>query len=152
MFVGDRENAVGFLVRKLGNELRKSKERSEKADGMQNVTMMQRWILGYLAQSRDHDVYQRELETQLNIGKSTLTEVLHLMEKNDLVRRESSQDDGRCKRIVMTERARKIDSAISANIRETEKRLRQDIPEEDMKAFLRTIKKMIENITKEDRI
>lgn len=152
MFVDDRENAVGFLVRKLGNELRKSKERSEQENDIRNLTMMQRWILGYLAHSQDHAVYQRELESALNIGKSTLTEVLHLMEKNDLVRREASRDDGRCKRIVLTERARQIDSTISENIRETEKKLRQDIPPEDMEVFLRTIKKMIENITEKDQI
>ncbi|MDD6572975.1 MAG: MarR family winged helix-turn-helix transcriptional regulator [Thermoflexaceae bacterium] len=143
----NRENAVGFLVRELGNELRKKRERCKYSDDMGNITMMQSWVIGYLAHNTDHDVFQRELETELNIGKSTLTELLHLMEKNDLVCRMSSNNDGRCKRIVLTDRARQIDSIISKDIVETERKLKEGIPEEDIEVFLRTIKKMIFNIS-----
>lgn len=142
----NRENAVGFLVRELGNELRKNREKNDATVVPGNLTMMQRWIIGYLAHNTDHDVYQRELEAELNIGKSTLTEVLHLMEKNDLVCRVASPDDGRCKKIVLTEKSRQIDSIISRNIMETERRLREGIPEADVEIFLKTIKKMIANL------
>lgn len=143
----NRENAAGFLVRELGNALRKTRERDDNAGDIPKLTMMQRWIMGYLAHNTDHDVYQRELETELNIGKSTLSEVLHLMEKNDLVKRVAAEKDGRCKKIVMTDKARKIDSIISKNIVETERKLREGIPDADYEVFIRTIKKMISNIT-----
>lgn len=143
----NRENAAGFLVRELGNALRKTRERDDNAGDIPKLTMMQRWIMGYLAHNTDHDVYQRELETELNIGKSTLSEVLHLMEKNDLVKRVADEKDGRCKKIVMTDKARQIDSIISKNIVETERKLREGIPDADYEVFLRTIKKMISNIT-----
>lgn len=143
----NRENAAGFLVRELGNALRKTRERDDNAGDIPKLTMMQRWIMGYLAHNTDHDVYQRELESELNIGKSTLSEVLHLMEKNDLVKRVADEKDGRCKKIVMTDKARQIDSIISKNIVETERKLREGIPDADYEVFIRTIKKMISNIT-----
>jgi len=146
---GDMENTVGFLIRKLGNEMRKRKERTETCAG-ESPTMMQCWVLGYLTRHTDRDVYQRELETNLNIGKSTLTEVLHLMEKNDLVRRESVPEDKRLRKIVLTEKSRQINEAISRDIVETEKKLREGIPDEDMEVFIRTIKKMICNITDDE--
>jgi DNA-binding MarR family transcriptional regulator len=144
----DRENSVGFLVRKLGNELRKRRERLETASG-EPLTMMQSWVLGYLIHNEDHDVYQRELESNLNIGKSTLTEVLHLMEKNRLVKRERVESDRRLRRIALTEKSRQINELIASDIKETERRLKDGIPDEDMEVFIRTINKMIDNIKDE---
>lgn len=149
MSEGDRENEVGFLIRKLGNEMRRRKERTEICAG-EAPTMMQCWVLGYLTHHPDRDIYQRELEANLNIGKSTLTEVLHLMEKNDLVRRESVPEDKRLKRIVLTDKSRQINEEISRNIVETEKKLREGISDEDMEIFIRTIRKMISNITDDE--
>ncbi len=146
----DQEQKIGFLVRKLGNALRKTRELQNCEGEMGGLTMMQGWILGYLVKHSDHEIYQRELESRLNIGKSTLTEVLHLMERNGLVRREPAPSDGRLKRIVLTEKSRRIDSMISRNIQETEERLKQGIPEEDIQVFLRTIQKMIENISDDE--
>lgn len=147
----DMDNAVGFLIRKLGNEMRKRKERAEICAG-EAPTMMQCWVLGYLTRHADRDVYQRELEANLNIGKSTLTEVLHLMEKNDLVRRVAVQEDKRLKKIVLTEKSRQINEAISRDIVETEKKLREGISDEDIEIFIRTIKKMISNITYDESV
>lgn len=145
----EQEFAVGFWVRNLSNALKKKKEEEDRACGLDGITMVQKWVLGYLMQHKDHDIYQRELECRLNIGKSTLTEVLHLMERNDLVRREPVPEDGRCKRIVLTEKSEQIANRISENIGQTEQRLRKDIPPEDMEICLRTLKKMTENITEE---
>lgn len=145
MYGEDMNNDVGFLIRKLGNELKKRKEGVEICAGG-SPTMMQSWVLGYLTHHGDHDVYQKDLEAKLNIGKSTLTEVLHLMEKSDLVRRESVPEDKRLKKIVLTEKSKKINEAIARDIAETERKLREGIPDEDMEVFFRTIRKMISNI------
>ena len=146
-----RERQAGFLVRKLSNEIKKAgQHNNSKCNG--RLTMMQGWIIGYLANNKDHDIYQTELETQLNIGKSTLTELLQLMEKNDLVKRVMSENDGRCKKIVLTEKSRQIDLQISQDIAKREELMRRGISDEDYEVFIRTIKKMIDNVSslKED--
>ncbi|MGN0159780.1 MAG: MarR family winged helix-turn-helix transcriptional regulator [Lachnospiraceae bacterium] len=148
----NRENHAGFLVRELCNAIKKrsaaqDNNSTNEQDHVNKLTMMQRWILGYIVHHPDHDIFQHELERELNIGKSTLTEVLHLMEKNDLVKRVPSEKDGRCKKIIMTEKSRKIDKQITDNIKKMEKKMREGISEEDYEVFLRTIKKMISNIT-----
>lgn len=143
----NRENHVGFLIRKLGNAIRKRREQDDSHLEGESLTMMQRWVLGYLVHHADHDIYQKELEDNLNIGKSTLSEILHTMEKDGLVERVSS---GRCKKIVMTEKSAQIDKMITKQIEETEKKLRQGISEEDVEQFICTIKKMIENMKEEN--
>lgn len=145
----NKENAVGFYIRELGNALKKHREADECNSEVKNITMMQRWVIWYLTCNSDHDVYQRELETGLNIGKSTLTEVLNLMEKNDLVQRVASQKDARCKKIMLTEKSIRINSEISRNIKNTEEKLIKDIPQEELDMFLKNIKKMIANISED---
>ena len=146
----NRENNAGFLVRELSNAMKKkTREYDDDHCGRRKLTMMQGWIIGYIANHTDHDIYQRELETELNIGKSTLTEVLHLMEKNDLVKRVADENDGRCKKIVMTEKSKKIDSQIMMNIQNLEDKMREGISEEEYQTFIRIIKKMIYNISTE---
>lgn len=145
----NRENAIGFHIRELNNALRKSREQCNQNSEIKDITMMHQWIIGYLASNTDHDVHQRELETELNIGKSTLTEVLNIMEKNDLVIRISSEKDARCKKIVLTEKSIRIDSEISQKIKATEEKLRKGITEEEIELFLKNIKKMIANISED---
>lgn len=142
-----RENQIGFYIRELGNALKKRRESDSSCiEGQLHLTMMQRWVLGYLTHHTDHDIYQKELEDNLNIGKSTLSEILHTMEKDGLVERVSS---GRCKKIVMTEKSRQIDKIIMQQIEQTEEKLREGLSEEETETFIRIIKKMIENVKEE---
>lgn len=143
----EKEKQIGFMIRQLGNAMRKRREQYDSHSQCAGLTMMQRWVLGYLAHHTDHDIYQKELEDNLNIGKSTLSEILHTMEKDGLVERVPS---GRCKRIVMTEKSKQIDKVIMEQIEETEAKLREGIPESDVEQFICTIKKMIENIKEEN--
>lgn len=145
----NKENAVGFYIRELGNALKKHREADECNSELKNITMMQRWVIWYLTCNTDHDVYQRELEAELNIGKSTLTELLNLMEKNNLVVRLASKKDARCKKIELTEKSIRINSEISRNIKNTEEKLKKDIPQDELDMFLRNIKKMIANISED---
>lgn len=128
--------------------MRKKRERDDcHIVGGENLTMMQKWVLGYLVHHTDHDIYQKELEDNLNIGKSTLSEILRTMEKDGLVERVSS---GRCKKIVMTEKSAQIDKIITRQIEETEEKLKKGISEEDVEQFICTIRKMIENMKEEN--
>ena len=144
----ERQQDIGFLVRELANELRRHRECGVQGENGR-LTMMQCWVIGYLAHHKDHDIYQREVEESLKIGKSTLTEVLHLMEKNELVNREPVENDKRLKRIVMTEKSRQIDEAIAVKIRENENKLKEDIPTEDLEVFKKTMRHMIANMKKD---
>ena len=84
----DREKTIGFKIRQLSNVLKRHGDKRHEQFESQNISMMQSWIIRFLAHNRDKDIFQKNLEQELNIGKSTLTEILHVMEKNDLVVRD----------------------------------------------------------------
>ena len=115
------------------------------------LTTMQNRVLHYiLARSLENPVYQKDIEKEFKVSKSTVTEILQLMEKNGFIIRKSSKRDGRMKRILPTEKAITIQKEVMDNIRTVEEKLRAGISEEDYRTCLRVLKKMSENLAKEE--
>lgn len=50
---------------------------------------MNGWVIVYLAHNSDRDVFQRDLEERFNVRRSTVSNILSLMEKKGLIKRES---------------------------------------------------------------
>ena len=72
-------------------------------NGVEDVTAMHGWILRYLYDNREKDIYQRDIEQTFSITRSTVTNILQLMEKKGYIRRESVARDARLKKLVLTE-------------------------------------------------
>lgn len=143
--VPDREERIGFKVRQLSNMIKSHGEQHGLRYDCQNISMMQRWIIGYLSEHEYEDVYQKNLEEHMHIGKSTLTEILHLMEKNGLVIRQTSEKDGRYKKLILTRRAQDIHEEVLHDVAQYEQQLRKGISPEDLQMFFRVLNQIIEN-------
>ena len=114
------------------------------------LTTMQNRILHYiLMKSLGCPVYQKDIEKEFRVSKSTVTEILQLMEKNGFIDRKSSKRDGRMKRIMPTEKAITIQKEVMENIRTVEEKLRAGVNEEDYRTCLKVLKKMSENLAEE---
>ena len=112
---------------------------------------MQNRVLHYiLVRSLENPVYQKDLEKEFKVSKSTVTEILQLMERKGFIERKSSKRDGRMKRILPTEKAITIQREVMENIRTVEEKLRAGVTEEDYKTCLKVLKKMSENLAKEE--
>lgn len=71
-------------------------------------------------------MYQKDIEKEFDIRKSTATEILKLMEKNGFIFRECSKEDGRMKEIIPTEKSLAMQKEIVENIRSIETKLRRE--------------------------
>ena len=109
-------------------------------------TGMHGYLLRYLYENQERDVFQRDIEKAFSISRSSVTVTLQLMEKNGLIRRESVAQDARLKRIVLTQKARDLHRQIEADILAFESNLARGISEEEQEVFLRVAKKMQENL------
>ena len=99
---------IGFDIRTLSILIKRYIDGSATKQYVDNLTGTHGWVIGYLYDNRDHDVYQRDLETQFSIRRSTATGILQLMEKNELILREPVESDARLKKLLLTERSRKL--------------------------------------------
>ena len=68
------------LSRNLSAHVRKS--------GVDEVTMMHGWIIRYLYENREQDIFQKDIEQRFAVGRSTVTNLIQLMEKKGFVKRE----------------------------------------------------------------
>ena len=94
-----------------------------------NLTGTNGWVIGYLLENMDHDVYQRDIENAFSIRKSTVSKIIKLMENKDLIRRESVEYDARLKKIVLTDKAIEIHKMIKEDIVNVNKKFTENLTE-----------------------
>lgn len=120
---------------------------ASEAVGNDGLTTMQKHVLKHiLLETMHREVYQKDIEEEFRIRKSTATGILQLMEKNGFISQESSKKDARLKRIVPTPKAEALRPEILEHIRDTEKRLIQGIDQEDVKICRKVLVQMIQNL------
>ena len=116
------------------------------------LTPMQKHVLKYiLLETLHRDIYQKNLEEEFQIRKSTASGILKLMEKNGFIYRESVKEDARLKRILPTKKAEAIRPAILEHIQETEARMTKGISDEDLLLCKKVLCQMCRNLAENNR-
>lgn len=102
------------------------------------LTSIQTRILGYLrkAQEENRSVFQRDIEEVFRIKRSSVTSVLQTLEKNGMIIRESIPEDARVKKLILTDKARKMQGCTYQKIGEMEEEVRSIFTEEEFRQFL----------------
>ncbi len=72
-----------------------------------DLTGLQGRIIGFIfiCGKKGRDIYQKDLEQEFKIGRSSVTSVLNNLEKNGFILRQSVKNDRRLKKIMLTEKA-----------------------------------------------
>ena len=80
------------------------------------ITGVQSRVMHYILEhGQDGPVFQRDVEAAFNLSRSTTTNILQLMEKNGIIRREGVDYDARLKRLVPTEKAVQMEEQACLN-------------------------------------
>lgn len=136
---------MGKLIHMLSHEMKRNQpiDKVIKAD----LTIMQKHILKFILLETMHkDLYQKDIEEEFQIRKSTVTGYVQLMEKNGYLTRESVKGDARKKRLVPTEKAEGLRQAILEDIKLSEKRMEKGIPEEDVITCKHVLYQVLQNL------
>ena len=113
-----------------------------------DLTILQKSILHFiLFETMQRDLYQKDLEKEFKVRRSTASENLRLLEKKGYLYRECAKEDARLKKIIPTEKAVCLRGQLLKSIEQTEERIRQGIPEEDLKVFFRVLKQISANLS-----
>lgn len=152
MWPGERE----WTGRHIGRELhtldmmigRLVNAYQSKVDEKAGINRMQGWIIGYLYRHSDEDVFQKDLEAEFQMARSTASGILQSMEKKQLIIRESIPRDARLKRLVLTPKGMEFQMEIIDNFARIQKALSADIPEKKLEEFYETADMIRENVVK----
>lgn len=147
----ERSETIGFRVRTLSVAIKRAVEASKLRTDEDRCTGTHGWVIGYLYENRHRDIFQRDIEKQFSVRKSTMTAILQLMEKNGLIERMHDEKDARLKKIVLTPLALDIHEKHEKGIELFEKELRAGIDEEEMKVFFSVADKILKNADRAEK-
>ena len=99
------------------------------------LTPRQCRIMGFIMNNGDKPVYQKDIEAEFNIRRSTATRLLQAMEHKNLIMREPEENDGRLKRIRLTKKAMERSREVLDRISCIERQLVEGITAEEMKVL-----------------
>lgn len=141
-----KRKLIGLELRSLNNLIMRHFENSEVKKRVDSITGTNGWIIGFLADNADKDIYQKDLEEQFSITRSTASKVLILMEKKGLIERHGVPHDARLKKLVLTEKAKEISKLMKEEATKMEEILTKGFTKEELDILYNFIQRMKKNI------
>ena len=142
------EEQIGYQIKELSRLLDKNIwQKSILNAGVDMVTATHGWMIGYLYHHRDREIFQKDMEADFHMAKSSVTAALQSLEKNGYIKRVSVERDARLKKIELTEAGIKFHDNIEISIDSMEERLVVGLSKQqkkDLFAMLSQIKKQLE--------
>lgn len=87
---------MGRLVGILSHQMMRNGNNPSIVMESDELTTLQKHVLKFiLLETLHHDLYQKDIEEEFQVRKSTATGMLQLMEKKGFIYRESAKQDGR---------------------------------------------------------
>lgn len=137
---------LGGLIHKVAHKMKREIDHANQKLGVSGV---QGRIIGYVrCESKNRDVFQKDIEEYFELRGSSVTSTLQNLEKMGFIVRESIPTDQRLKRIVLTKKALDIHNQITKNIEQVEKEAFSSINKEEEQLLSDLLKRILNNIEK----
>lgn len=130
----------------LSAQIRKQIDRSHIKREIDDITGTHGWIICYLADHEDCEIYGRDLEREFGFSRATASKILGLMEKNGMIERSHVPGDDRLKRIVLTERAHEYISRLRALNLDVEHTLIRGFSDSELRTLREYLSRMRSNL------
>ncbi|MGN0152957.1 MAG: MarR family winged helix-turn-helix transcriptional regulator [Lachnospiraceae bacterium] len=137
---------VGYQLKALDHMFRRDMEASIRKNGFEGMSAINAWIIDYLARNEDKAIYQKDIERNFKIGKSSMAGTLKMMEEKEFIVRMSVKGDARLKRVCLTDKGRECARKMEQGRDNMEQKVCKGLTEEELTLFFRVIKKMQDNL------
>ncbi len=134
-----------FKLKDLDKMIVRSLLDQEKLELLPSPTQMQ--IIEYIINS-DEEVLQCDLEKAIKLRRATISGVLKTMEKKNLITRVISSKDARVKKIILSDKTKKMYLESKAKLETLEELITSNISDNEINIFLEVMNKMQENLMK----
>lgn len=147
-----KEESVGYKLRLLHNQIHKRMEyrKTKNEFAIGNLTRMQRLTMGYLYENRNREIYQKDMEAAFAISRATASNMLSVMERKGLIKRESVVHDARLKKLSLTERAEQMHIQVEEDIEKMEELLTKGMNAEEKQRLQGYLNRMLANLSEQD--
>ena len=139
---------VGPAVRSLSHRIGQILNNIPAVRENKDLTGIQVWILNFLFRRRERETFQRDVEAEFHVRRSTATELLKQMERGGLIRRVPVDYDARLKKIELMPYASEIKKQLEEQIRRTDGLLTEGFTEAELDQFFRFVARFECNVAK----
>lgn len=140
-----KDNNLAFKIKSLNNQIRRLFEKSAFSGAPTELTGLQYGVIHFISDNGKKSIYQRDIEAEFNIRRSTASQMLKSLEGLGAVVRETELRDARLKKIRLTEKGKKLADAAKSNVEKIQRRLMRGIDEKELEQFLATLDKIYRN-------
>lgn len=133
-------------LRRVNNLIFRKIGQIARTNGVEAVTPMHGWIMEYLYRNSDTPVFQRDIEREFSITRSTVTNILQLMERKGYIERQSVPRDARLKRLVLTEEGALLHEKTMHSLHQTDEFVSGLLTPEENAELLRLLNKLREGL------
>ena len=139
---------VGYEIKTLENLITRKILMTAKDAGYPALTTVQIRIMRYLFLNKDKEIYQKDIEKNFVVRRSTASGIIDTMEKNGMLERVNTDLDLRSKRIVITEQYAGKMELLEGLINKFQDELLDGVTDSELNTFFSVIDKMKENLEK----
>ena len=138
----------GFLITKIKQLHSRALAQCISDKGIDAFSGEQGKILFVLWQK--DKITQKELATEIGLAKNTITVMLEKMEKNNLIRRITDENDKRKSLVILTEHAKSLKKSFDEISDEMLKKVYKGFSEEEIDKYEEYLHRIIRNLEKKE--
>lgn len=134
---------VGFYIKKLDNHIQRHMHSLYNRREFQECSLTNMRVADFLFDQGERDVFQKDIEQEFFINRATASKMLALMEEKKLLRRTSSAEDARLKKVELTPLGIRLHERYQAIRSEMEEKLTFALTDEETELFKSLCSRMI---------
>lgn len=135
---------------KIVNLFKRHLDKQISSNISKDLTVAQGYVISFLNEvGEERDIFQKDIEQEFQLHRSSVSSMLSNMEKNGLIQRLSVNEDSRLKKIILTEKALQYEKEIDCIMIEAKEHILKNISLEEQQITVNTLDKMKQNLINE---
>ncbi|MEW9077182.1 MarR family winged helix-turn-helix transcriptional regulator [Terrisporobacter glycolicus] len=141
------KNKLGLHISKINHIISRKMDSAVIKAIDDNLTVSQAYVIDFISMKGENkEIFQKDLEKEFDLKRSSISLMLNNMEKSDLIERVPVAEDARLKKIILTNKSKKLYEEISKAIDSIEHKLCENITPEEIKIFKIVLDKIRNNL------
>ena len=141
------KNKLGLNISKINHIISRKMDSAVISAIDDNLTVSQAYVIDFIfMKGENQEIFQKDLEKEFDLKRPSISLMLNNMEKSDLIKRVPVEEDARLKKIILTNKSKKLYEEISKAIDSIENKLCENITSEEVKIFKIVLDKIRNNL------
>ena len=145
---------IGWKIKNISKSIRRNVGNSKLFKENPDLTNVIGWTIGFICKRNCEGIetYQKDIEKEFKISRSTATELLQNMEQHGYLYREVSTIDNRLKRIVLTEKSIELQKNVFNTLDGVDTKMLNGFTESEKEMLFSFLARIQKNLDEEEEL